>query len=41
MKALIQRAGIVGLSPKIHLVGPGTLPRSQGKIKHVIDNRRR
>ena len=32
---------IVGLSPKIHLVGPGTLPRSQGKIKRVIDNRRR
>ena len=32
---------IVGLSPKIHLVAPGTLPRSQGKIKRVIDNRKK
>lgn len=32
---------IVGLSPKIELVAPGTLPRSQGKIKRVIDNRRK
>ena len=32
---------IVGLSPKIYLVAPGTLPRSQGKIKRVIDNRRK
>ncbi len=32
---------IVGLSPKILLVAPGTLPRSQGKIKRVIDNRKK
>lgn len=32
---------IVGLSPKIFIVAPGTLPRSQGKIKRVIDNRRK
>ena len=32
---------VVGLSPKIYLVAPGTLPRSQGKIKRVIDNRRK
>ncbi len=32
---------IVGLSPKITLVAPGTLPRSEGKIKRVIDNRRK
>ena len=32
---------IVGLSPKITLVAPGTLPRSQGKIKRVIDSRRK
>ena len=32
---------IVGLSPKIYLVAPGTLPRSQGKIKRVIDNRKK
>ena len=30
---------IVGLSPKIMLVAPGSLPRSEGKIKRVIDNR--
>lgn len=30
---------IVGLSPKIYLVAPGSLPRSEGKIKRVIDNR--
>ena len=30
---------IIGLTPKIILVGPGTLPRSEGKIKRVIDNR--
>ena len=33
--------GIIGLTPKITLVGPGTLPRSEGKIKRVIDNRRK
>ncbi len=32
---------IVGLSPKILIVAPGTLPRSQGKIKRVIDNRKK
>ena len=32
---------IVGLSPKIPLVAPGTLPRSEGKIRRVIDNRKR
>ena len=32
---------IVGLSPKIMLVAPGSLPRSEGKIKRVIDNRRK
>ncbi len=32
---------IVGLSPKITLVAPGTLPRSEGKIRRVIDNRRK
>ena len=31
---------ITGLSPKIPLVEPGSLPRSEGKIKRVIDNRR-
>ena len=31
---------IVGLSPIITLVAPGTLPRSEGKIKRVNDNRR-
>lgn len=30
---------VVGLSPKLYIVAPGTLPRSQGKIKRVIDNR--
>ena len=32
---------VVGLSPKITLVAPGSLPRSEGKIKRVIDNRRK
>jgi len=31
---------IIGLSPKISLVAPGSLPRSEGKIKRVIDNRK-
>ena len=31
---------IIGLSPKITLVEPGSLPRSEGKIRRVIDNRR-
>jgi phenylacetate-CoA ligase len=33
--------GIIGLSPKITLVEPGSLPRSEGKIRRVIDNRRK
>ena len=32
---------VIGLSPKITLVEPGSLPRSEGKIKRVIDNRRK
>ena len=32
---------IIGLSPKITLVEPGSLPRSEGKIKRVVDNRRK
>ena len=32
---------IVGLSPKITLVAPGSLPRSEGKIRRVIDNRKK
>ncbi|MBP5286170.1 MAG: phenylacetate--CoA ligase [Kiritimatiellae bacterium] len=32
---------ITGLSPKITLVSPGSLPRSEGKIKRVIDNRKK
>jgi phenylacetate-CoA ligase len=32
---------IIGLTPKISLVEPNTLPRSEGKIKRVIDNRRK
>jgi len=30
---------IIGLSPKITLVEPGSLPRSEGKIRRVIDKR--
>ena len=32
---------VVGLSPRIYLVGPATLPRSEGKIKRVIDDRKK
>jgi phenylacetate-coenzyme A ligase PaaK-like adenylate-forming protein len=32
---------IIGLTPHISLVEPNTLPRSEGKIKRVIDNRRK
>ena len=32
---------IIGLSPKLTLVAPGSLPRSEGKIKRVIDLRRK
>ena len=32
---------VVGLSPKVDLLPPDTLPRSEGKIKRVIDNRKR
>jgi phenylacetate-CoA ligase len=30
---------VLGLSAKIHLVGPKTLPRSEGKAQRVIDKR--
>jgi phenylacetate-CoA ligase len=33
--------GITGLSAKITLVEPGSLPRSEGKIRRVIDNRKK
>ena len=33
--------GIIGLTPRITLVGPGSLPRSEGKIKRVVDLRRK
>ena len=29
----------VFVSPKVHLVGPGSLPRSMGKSKRVTDKR--
>ena len=32
---------ITGLSARITIVEPGSLPRSEGKIKRVIDNRKR
>ena len=32
---------IIGLSPKLTLVAPGSLPRSEGKIKRVIDLRKK
>ena len=32
---------IIGLSPKITLVEPHTLPRSEGKIHRVVDNRKK
>ena len=46
MEALRKRVleavkSIIGLTPKIILVGPGTLPRSEGKIKRVLDNRKK
>ena len=31
---------IIGLSPRITLVEPGSLPRSEGKIRRVIDHRK-
>ncbi len=39
-KVLAAVKQIIGLSPKITLVAPGSLPRSEGKIKRVIDNRK-
>ena len=30
----------LGISAKIRLVEPKSLPRSEGKAKHVIDNRK-
>ena len=32
---------IIGLSPKITLCAPNTLPRSEGKIRRVVDNRKK
>jgi len=40
-RVLVAVKTIIGLTPKITLVAPGTLPRSEGKIKRVIDNRRK
>ena len=40
-KVLAAVKQIIGLSPKLTLVAPGSLPRSEGKIKRVIDNRRK
>lgn len=40
-KVAVAIKDVVGLSPKIYIVAPGTLPRSEGKIKRVIDNRRK
>jgi phenylacetate-CoA ligase len=31
--------GLIGVSTKVHVVEPGTLPRSQGKAVRVIDKR--
>ena len=31
---------VVGISAKVTLVSPKTLPRSEGKAKRVIDNRK-
>ena len=39
-KVLAAVKQIIGLSPKISLVEPGSLPRSEGKIKRVIDLRK-
>jgi phenylacetate-CoA ligase len=46
IEAVKKRVGasikeIIGLSPKISLAAPGTLPRSEGKIKRVIDERKK
>lgn len=30
---------VLGLSPKVTLVEPGTIERNAGKARHVIDNR--
>lgn len=41
LRVLATVKQITGLSPKITLVAPGSLPRSEGKIRRVIDNRRK
>ena len=33
-------ASLLGLSVKVKLVEPGTLPRFEGKAKHVVDSRK-
>ena len=40
-KVFLAVKQIIGLSPKITFVEPGSLPRSEGKIRRVIDNRRK
>ena len=40
-KVLAAVKQIVGLSPRITLVEPGSLPRSEGKIRRVIDLRKK
>jgi len=40
-RVLAAVKSIIGLSPKISLVEPGSLPRSEGKIKRVLDLRKK
>ena len=40
-KVFLAVKQIIGLSPKITFVEPGSLPRSEVKIRRVIDNRRK
>ena len=40
-RVLAAVKSIIGLTPKITLVEPNSLPRSEGKIRRVIDNRRK
>jgi phenylacetate-CoA ligase len=30
---------IIGITVKVTLVPPGTIPRSEGKAKRIVDNR--
>lgn len=38
-KILSEIHSVIGLNPKIRLVEPGTIERSEGKVKRVIDRR--